>query len=37
MYQHAIGSHNAAVMYNAGGFSATNNQVMGAVGLLTRF
>ncbi|WP_061164568.1 porin [Caballeronia temeraria] len=37
MYQHAIGNQNTAVMYNAGGFSATNNQVMGAVGMLTRF
>jgi len=37
MYQHAIGSKNTAVMYNAGGNSATSNQVMGAVGMLTRF
>ncbi|KDB09021.1 hypothetical protein LIG30_0114 [Burkholderia sp. lig30] len=37
MYQHAIGSSNHAVMYNAGGASATGNQVMGAVGMLTRF
>jgi len=37
MYQHAIGNKNVAVMYNAGGASATNNQVMGAVGMLTRF
>jgi general bacterial porin, GBP family len=37
MYQHAIGNQNTAVLYNAGGFSATNNQVMGAVGMLTRF
>ncbi|CAD6560272.1 hypothetical protein LMG28727_07083 [Paraburkholderia kirstenboschensis] len=37
MYQHAIGSNNHAVMYNAGGASATSNQVMGAVGMLTRF
>ncbi|CAN0623760.1 general bacterial porin, GBP family [Burkholderia multivorans] len=37
MYQHAVGSSNHAVMYNAGGASATGNQVMGAVGMLTRF
>ncbi|MGU7785291.1 porin [Burkholderia sp. PU8-34] len=37
MYQHAIGHNNLAVMYNAGGTSATSNQVMGAVGMLTRF
>ncbi|GGD88123.1 porin [Caballeronia grimmiae] len=37
MYQHAIGGNNRAVMYNAGGTSATSNQVMGAVGMLTRF
>jgi predicted porin len=37
MYQHAIGNKNTAVMYNAGGNSATSNQVMGAVGMLTRF
>ncbi|CAD6561657.1 hypothetical protein LMG28727_07501 [Paraburkholderia kirstenboschensis] len=37
MYQHAIGGKNTAVMYNAGGNSATSNQVMGAVGILTRF
>ncbi|MEW9584472.1 porin [Paraburkholderia sp. DGU8] len=37
MYQHAIGNNNTAVMYNAGGNSATSNQVMGAVGMLTRF
>jgi general bacterial porin, GBP family len=37
MYQHAIGNHNVATMYNAGGASATSNQVMGAVGMLTRF
>ncbi|MBV8262071.1 MAG: porin [Paraburkholderia sp.] len=37
MYQHAIGNNNVAVMYNAGGFSGTSNQVMGAVGMLTRF
>jgi len=37
MYQHAIGHNNAAVMYTAGGASATSNQVMGAVGILTRF
>lgn len=37
MYQRAIGSGNRAVMYNAGGSSATGNQVMGSVGMLTRF
>jgi len=37
MYQHAIGSNNQAIMNNAGGFSATSNQVMGAVGVLSRF
>jgi len=37
MYQHAIGHNNTAVMYNAGGNSATSNQVMGAVGILSRF
>jgi general bacterial porin, GBP family len=37
MYQHAIGANNFAVMYNAGGASATSNQVMGAVGMITRF
>jgi predicted porin len=37
MYQHASGNKNVAVMYNAGGASSTANQVMGAVGMLTRF
>ncbi|RQH00630.1 porin [Paraburkholderia dinghuensis] len=37
MYQHASGSQNVAVMYNAGGASSTANQVMGAAGILTRF
>ena len=37
MYQRAIGQNNTAVMYNAGGNSATGNQVMGAVGMLARF
>ncbi|WP_233872813.1 porin [Paraburkholderia adhaesiva] len=37
MYQHATGSQNVAVMYNAGGASSTANQVMGAAGILTRF
>lgn len=37
MYQHATGNKNVAVMYNAGGASSTGNQVMGAVGMLTRF
>ncbi|MBB2926345.1 porin [Paraburkholderia silvatlantica] len=37
MYQRAIGHNNVAALYNAGGFSATGNQVMAAVGMLTRF
>ena len=37
MYQHATGNKNVAVMYNAGGSSSTGNQIMGAVGMLTRF
>jgi general bacterial porin, GBP family len=37
MFQHATGNKNVAVMYNAGGSSSTGNQVMGAVGMLTRF
>jgi predicted porin len=37
MYQHATGNKNVAVMYNAGGASSTGNQVMGSVGVLTRF
>ena len=37
MYEHAIGNKNVASMYNAGGASSTSNQVMGAVGMLTRF
>jgi general bacterial porin, GBP family len=37
MWQRAIGHNNVAVMYNAGGFSATSNQVMAAIGMLTRF
>lgn len=37
MYQHATGNKNVANMYNAGGASTTGNQVMGAVGMLTRF
>lgn len=37
MYQHATGNKNVAVMYNAGGFSSTANQVMCAAGILTRF
>lgn len=37
MYQHATGNKNVAVMYNAGGASSTGNQVMGAVGMLSRF
>jgi len=37
MYQHATGDKNVAVMYNAGGASSTGSQVMGAVGVLTRF
>jgi hypothetical protein len=37
MYQHATGNKNVAVMYNAGGASSTGNQVMGSVGILTRF
>ncbi|WLE63989.1 porin [Burkholderia plantarii] len=37
MYQHAAGNRNVATLYNAGGVSSTGNQVMGAVGMLTRF
>jgi len=37
MYQHATGNKTVAVMYNAGGASSTANQVMGSVGILTRF
>lgn len=37
MYQHATGNKNVAVLYNAGGASSTGNQVMGSVGILTRF
>ncbi|MBB3261045.1 putative porin [Paraburkholderia bannensis] len=37
MYQHATGNKNVANMYNSGGASSTGNQVMGAVGMLTRF
>ncbi|MDA0569993.1 porin [Burkholderia gladioli] len=37
MVQHATGSRNVAVLYNAGGASSTGNQVMGAVGMSTRF
>jgi general bacterial porin, GBP family len=37
MYQHATGNKNVAVLYNAGGASSTGNQVMGSVGMLTRF
>ncbi|GAB7539144.1 porin [Burkholderia sp. 3C] len=37
MYQHATGNKNVAMLYNAGGASTTGNQVMGAVGMLTRF
>ncbi|WP_246793060.1 porin [Burkholderia perseverans] len=37
MYQHATGNKNVAALYNAGGASSTGNQVMGAVGMLTRF
>ncbi|NIF68817.1 porin [Burkholderia sp. Ap-962] len=37
MVQHATGSRNVASLYNAGGASSTGNQVMGAVGMLTRF
>jgi hypothetical protein len=36
VYQHATGNKNVAMMYNAGGAS-TANQVMGSVGMLTRF
>jgi len=37
MYQHATGNKNVAFLYNAGGASSTGNQVMGSVGILTRF
>jgi predicted porin len=37
MYEHATGSKNVAFLYNAGGASSTGNQVMGSVGILTRF
>ncbi|NKJ49715.1 porin [Burkholderia sp. SG-MS1] len=37
MYQHATGNKNVAFLYNAGGASSTGNQVMGSVGMLTRF
>ncbi len=37
MYQHATGNKNVANMFNSGGASSTGNQVMGAVGMLTRF